>query len=282
MAPRERSVLYGKRASLVGILTYSPTPVERALPCLLILNAGIVRKVGPARLNVILARALAETGFDVFRFDFAGVGDSPIRTDGKSLAEGVILDVQETMDHLSETMGYETFVTIGLCSGADNGMRAAEVDPRIVGVAMFDPTIDRTAKWYLHKTWGRLSSWQYLRSLMSPRHRRWQRLLKGEAETQPEEKPELYQVTYSERADIAHCLQTLVDRSVRLFVTFTGSWEFIYNYHDQFRDVYSGIDFHRSLVLHYQPQANHRFLDSGHRQILVDNLIDWCAGFRHA
>ena len=286
--PRERLMSYGTRTRLVGILTYAESDRPEQEPtstCFIVLNAGIVRKVGPSRLNVDMARVIAASGMDTFRFDFAGVGDSPARGDGQSLANGVITDVRETMDHLAKTLGYRRFIVAGLCSGADNGMRAAEQDDRIVGVAMFDPTIDRTARWYWESIKKKLRSTEYLKSIVSLRHpilRRKLGLAVPDSHTDSddsEEKPELYQVTYADRADITRCLDKLISREVSLFVTFTGSWDFIYNYESQFLDVYSGIGFADKLNLSFRPQADHCFLDREHRHYLMSDLITWCRQF---
>ncbi len=278
--PLERSIVYGQRASLVGVLTYGANVAPDSQACVLILNSGVIRKVGPARLSVVTARRLAEAGFDVFRFDFAGVGDSPARSDGQSLGDGVVLDVQETMDYLEKTFGYRQFVVVGLCSGADNGMRAAEVDDRIVGLAMLDPTIDRTPRWYVHRVWSLVSSWPFVRSIITLQHPRLKALFsRGKDNAAAGEKPELYQVAYGDRASIAKCLRTLVARQTELYVAFTGSWSFIYNYDRQFYDVYPDIDFGDHLTLVRRPEADHCYLDSAHRQRLLDELADWCNRF---
>lgn len=281
-APTERAMVYGNRASLVGILTHARNrPRDSNRPCIVILNAGIVRKPGPGRLGVALARSIAQTGFDVFRFDFAGVGDSPVRSDGRDLSDGVVLDVRETMDHLQAMLGCGTFVLVGLCSGADNGMRAAEADSRVVGLAMLDPTIDRSRRWYWERARGLLSSWDFVRSIVLFQHPRIRQFagLATPSEPEPEEKPELYQVTYSDRDDIARCLGRLLDRNVELFATFTGSWMFIYNYATQFYDVYPDLNFGEKLRLVHQPGARHTFDDRGDRQQLLDNLVDWSRRF---
>ena len=281
----ERLVNYGSRTPLVGILTYADTPEdanEAPRTCVLVLNAGIVRKTGPSRLNVALARHIATGGVDAFRFDFAGVGDSPARTDGKNIADGVIADVRDTMDHLEKTMGYERFIVAGLCSGADNGMRAAEQDDRIVGVAMFDPTIDRTFRWYWESIKRKLNSSEYLKSIILLKHPLLRKKLglssdlPSNGEDDIEERPELYQVAHADRASIAACLSSLISRDVELFVVFTGSWDFIYNYEMQFLDVYSGITFGEHLELYFMPDADHSFLDADRRKALVHDLTGWC------
>jgi pimeloyl-ACP methyl ester carboxylesterase len=238
-------------------------------------------------MTVSLARRIAAGGVSVYRFDFAGIGDSPARSDGQGLAEGVLSDVRETMDHLQQHFGFQNFIVAGLCSGADNGMRAAEVDNRIVGVAMFDPTIDRSRRWYWEWLKSRLQSIEHFKSvitLKSPLVKRMFGLSGSEEQledTESDEKPELYQVTYSDRADISRCLNSLVARKVRLFVIFTGSWSFIYNYESQFFDVYPEVNFGDVLTLSYRPSADHSFLDAIERKSLLDDLTSWVQCIEH-
>ncbi|MGH7928173.1 MAG: alpha/beta hydrolase, partial [Candidatus Binatia bacterium] len=74
---REEALLLGKTRSLVGILT-DPPEAKRStrLPGIILLNAGIIHRVGPNRMHVKIARTLAPMGFVVVRFDFSGIGDS--------------------------------------------------------------------------------------------------------------------------------------------------------------------------------------------------------------
>jgi len=277
----ERSMVYGKRTALVGVLTHGSRDAEAMWvdrPCAVILNGGIIHKIGPGRLTVRLARSLAAAGFDAFRFDFAGVGDSPNRTDGRSLADGIIIDVEETLDHLQDVLGYRRFVLMGLCSGADNGMRAAEHDPRVAGLIMLDPTIERTARWYFQRLYGWLSSWTFLKSVMLFRHPKYREVwaaMRGNAVDEEGEKPELYQVAYSNREDIKRCLGGLLARDVQLFVAISGTWSFIYNYRNQFFDVYPELDFRDRLTLHYRPEADHMYYRDEQRLWLLGAVTQW-------
>ena len=74
---RERAVRFGKTAKLVGIVA-EPNPTEQSgtdKPAVLMLNSGILHRVGACRLHVKLARSLASEGHTVLRFDFSGIGD---------------------------------------------------------------------------------------------------------------------------------------------------------------------------------------------------------------
>ena len=65
----EEAVLFGTTQSLVGILSQPPREeAPRGLPAVILLNAGIVHRVGPNRLYVRMARELA-----------AGVPGLPVR-----------------------------------------------------------------------------------------------------------------------------------------------------------------------------------------------------------
>ena len=75
----EHVVAFGKRQSLVGVLSRPTRPVPDA-PAIVILNTGIVHRVGHHRMYVLIARQLAAAGHPVLRFDFSGIGDSSHRS----------------------------------------------------------------------------------------------------------------------------------------------------------------------------------------------------------
>jgi alpha/beta superfamily hydrolase len=136
---KEEAVLFGNTASLVGVVTAAPAreaPADRT--AVLLLNAGRTHRVGPNRLYVNLARALAEMGFVVLRFDFSGVGDSNVRRDNLPAEQSALVETQEAMDYLSVSRGIKRFVLIGLCSGALASFKAACRDSRVVGAAMIN------------------------------------------------------------------------------------------------------------------------------------------------
>ena len=113
--PREQAILLGPRRSLVGVLT---PPVEGSPPrdrAVVILNSGIIHRVGANRLHVELARELARAGFRVLRFDLSGIGDSPARSDaGASILDSVMQDIREAVDHVAGKDG--RVAIFGLCS----------------------------------------------------------------------------------------------------------------------------------------------------------------------
>ena len=73
---REKAIRMGDDSSLVGIVTGpAPGTDDQGKPAFVMLNSGILHRVGSCRLNVRMARALSAHGFTSLRFDFSGVGD---------------------------------------------------------------------------------------------------------------------------------------------------------------------------------------------------------------
>lgn len=91
---REQALLLGPRKSLVGIIAVSPSPLPDA-PMVVILNSGIIHRVGAHRVYVPLSRALAAAGFPVLRFDLSGIGDSENRVDMLSPFEASLADIRK-------------------------------------------------------------------------------------------------------------------------------------------------------------------------------------------
>ena len=96
--PLEEIVRFGPDEGLIGILN---TARDGALDgaAVLLLNAGVIHRSGPARLNQKIACGLATFGIPSLRFDFSGIGDSTLRCD-TSLRQRFVSDTQGAMDYL--------------------------------------------------------------------------------------------------------------------------------------------------------------------------------------
>jgi pimeloyl-ACP methyl ester carboxylesterase len=285
---RERILTYGSSTPLTGVFTYHPQHYQRRTPCVVILNAGVVRKCGPNNLNAFLARQIAQQGLGVFRFDFAGVGDSPNRQDGLPLREGVLRDVAESLDELEAVLGARRFVLVGLCSGADNGLRAARIEAdRVVGLAMMDPTVFRTRKWLLVKLAKRLAAPEFWKSVLRLRHPRMRAFVDSLGSSSDcgmecvpaVEIPELYKVGLKKRDEIEACLREVRERGVSLCFAFTGSWADLYNYRTQLYDVYPKLGLKKDVELLYYPESSHTLSFHEHRRALASDLSRWLDRF---
>lgn len=173
----ERAMLFGSTRSLVGVVTYPDgNRIDTGRPALIMLNAGVVHRVGPQRFHVSLARQMAGQGFVAIRFDFSGIGDSPVRADHLPYAESAILEVQEVMDSIFELTGIQRFCVMGLSSGSVVSLLTALKDPRVVGVGILNPAFEASDDWVRHVE-NRSASRIYLQNFLKADS--WRKLLTG-------------------------------------------------------------------------------------------------------
>ena len=145
----EHAFLFGDAGGLVGISSDPTGAPEAGLrPGVILLNAGVIHRVGPSRLYVNLARALASIGCVATRFDHSGIGDSATRRDDAPFDVSSIQEARTAMDAMQESRGIDRFVLIGLCSGAVTAFYAAGVDHRVAGIVMINPQgFDLNPEW---------------------------------------------------------------------------------------------------------------------------------------
>lgn len=124
---------------LVGIFHVPDGLVAEDLPGVVMLSPGLMHRVGPNRLYVKMARALASDGYTVLRFDFSGIGDSAARADSLPIDKSTLAEAEAAIDHLIEQTGRTRVVLIGHCSGALVSWATAFNDERVDGVVAISP-----------------------------------------------------------------------------------------------------------------------------------------------
>ncbi|MEO8052975.1 MAG: alpha/beta fold hydrolase [Acidobacteriota bacterium] len=153
--------------SLFGLLAEPNPSVQPATLCVLFLNAGSVRHIGPNRMWVEAARRWATQGVPSLRLDLEGIGESDgertLGTEGL-YRERTVEQIEIAMDSLRSRLGVQSFAVIGLCSGAfwafhavvrNRDIRAAILlNPRLF---FWDPEVDRRR--LLWRTVKGLSEW---------------------------------------------------------------------------------------------------------------------------
>ena len=137
-APIERARRFGDDNTLVGIVT-EPPPGTSPQAAVILLNAGVVHRVGPNRMHVEIARGLAAAGFLAVRVDLSGLGDSESRRDNTPFERAAVLETQGIMSALASEYGVSRFVTAGLCSGAVVAFNTAVADERVNGAVLINP-----------------------------------------------------------------------------------------------------------------------------------------------
>jgi hypothetical protein len=269
----------GGGATLVGILSAPPSGVPRGLPTVIILNAGLIHRVGPHRLHVRLARRLAAAGIASLRLDLSGRGDSETRGDDLSFAQSGIVEVRAAMDHLEQQTGVRQFVLLGICSGADTSGQVACLDPRVTGVVAIEgatyPTRKAMRRYYLRRL-GRLDSWA---NTLTGRNAIGRRLFGRRAKAEPSSEAAVplapaRAVGDEPRRAVGAALQMLVDRGVHIMTVFTGSTP-VYNYVGQIVEAFPEVRFGDRLRELYYPRANHTFTRMPEQAVLIGDIVAW-------
>ncbi|HLF25332.1 MAG TPA: alpha/beta fold hydrolase [Anaerolineae bacterium] len=181
---KEEVILLGRSKTLLGILTLpARAPQAAQQPAIILLNAGLIHRIGPNRIYVKLARRLADLGFTVLRFDLSGIGDSPARADHVPFEQSAILEVQDAMNTLAQSHGIREFLLMGHCSGAVNSFRAACQDARVVGAVLINPEggNEQWTEYDKKRKVARYYQNYYGRGALADASR-WRKLLSGQAD----------------------------------------------------------------------------------------------------
>ncbi len=128
--------------NLAGVLTEPLDGSDHGL-CVVLLNAGAVRRTGPNRMWVEAARRWAQQGVPSLRLDIEGIGDAdgaetPYREDGAMYEPELTPQVVSALDYLQARGAGERFVLVGLCASANWAFHVAVLDPRVTGVMLIN------------------------------------------------------------------------------------------------------------------------------------------------
>lgn len=276
----------GNEGQLLGIVS-NPPRLHAERPIVILLNAGVLHRVGPHRLHVSLARQLAQRGLLAVRLDLGGLGDSPATSIAGTFTESAVADVRAAMTDLSNRFGARRFVIFGLCSGADNGLAAALEDERIAGLVLLDPHSYRTRRSQLRKIaqrvtamgnpvtvarWGLDTAARVVRQQAAARLARLRaRLARGgegaEAEPPAQGREAPPPDIFRER------LTQLADRGVKLLAVYSGAYGDRYNHRDQLFELFPEL---RGRIDHeYFPTANHMFTELAVQGALLTVVTTW-------
>jgi O-antigen/teichoic acid export membrane protein/pimeloyl-ACP methyl ester carboxylesterase len=274
---RESPVAFGKDKT-IGVVSEPPPSSEAAShPAVLLLNAGLIHRVGPSRTYVRLARALARHGFLTMRFDLPGRGDSDVRRSAESATEQTV-DVQAAMDFLEQTKGCKRFILAGICSGAGGAAATARVDDRVEGAILINPlafsTLQSRVRYYTRRLGSAMSWWNTLtgRNALGRMLRRALRPRRSASAESEMLDAQIESGTVS-RHDAVGVLRQLVDRGVRLCVIYSAGP--IYNYQRQFEDAFPDVDFRGQLTVEYSAEADHTFTRLVSQQWLETAILSW-------
>ena len=276
----ETPVVFGPEHTLVGVVTL-PETHDRSTVAFLMLNAGLISRLGPHRVNVRIARALAEVGQASLRFDLSGLGDSRAATTGADFQVQAVRDICSAMDFLEQAYGMQRFALIGICSGAVNAHAAALADRRVVGALMIDGHTYATRWTVPVRRWKRFraASW---REVAAKLRRRWSGGAPAGTVADGDGDPVVLTPATPPRAEFARQMQALVDRGVAIFFMYSGSWFEAYSYGDQFRHAFRGEKFLDAVRCDYRPDIDHTMISLQSQRKVIDAVLGWVPAVRKA
>ena len=158
----EHAVRFGPIGGVrIGVVHIPVGPPRQAV---LIPASGGQTRVGVGRVFVSLARAMAEAGFAVMRFDTRGTGDSDGVPGTPRAAEHLSPEIAAALEEFERRLPAGTpFVLCGLCGGASAVLTYAPTDRRVAGVVLLNPWVPGGDLDH----WVELGSY-YLRRLSDP------------------------------------------------------------------------------------------------------------------
>ena len=264
---------FGTDGHLLGILT---TPDEDVripdAPVALILNAGIVHWIGPYRLNVDIARDLAEQGFSTLRMDLSGLGDSGPRTGKLELENRAELDAADAMAFLQNETGVNKFVIVGLCSGAYNAHCIAVKDERVVGGIFMDGIVFRTFGFFLRHHLAGVFRPRFWRNAVKRRFYR-STLTTTEADGNALAESEFFGGDLS-KDQVVNELIGLMDRGVQMLFLYTDGYDDICG-RSQFQEMYGLNPDEGQLQVEYYPKSEHTFRLTENRKAACERVSNW-------
>jgi pimeloyl-ACP methyl ester carboxylesterase len=273
---REQAALLGDRRSLVGVITRPSASQAADQPAVVILNTGIIHRVGHHRMYVTLARMLASSGRTVVRFDFSGIGDSAPRNDRMSPLTACLAEIKEVLDSLEKTHRVSRFVLIGLCSGADHAVLYGSKDPRVTGLVLMDPTLPPTPRYYFHYVMQRLCNPRNWMSVATGRSGLL-RLIRAHLWHRAQPKSDLQELTLQNLQFSPHLVDSyraVAGRGVKILSVFT-SVSVRHTYRQQMLDAFPEASAGGALRLEYFPDSDHLFSQERERTRLFRVIADW-------
>ncbi len=272
----EKIIKFGPEKNMLGIVSLpdssASTDQLADTPAILLLNSGLIHKVGPYRMSVDLARKLASAGYVVFRFDLPGIGDSTAYKTTDGYKERTVNEISSAMDVITKRYGKNNFISIGLCTGAMNSHVIASSDIRVQGAVMLDAYAYPTAKFLVRRYAGKLHRIFHPEIILRVFNRLFNKADHSH-QSGVEEGIDYWQ--QPPKNEIQNDLATMMSRDARLLYIYSGGVKEIYNYEKQFEETFSSVDFKNNLTVRYLEKMDHTYTLQNDRDDMLGIIEQW-------
>lgn len=266
----ERTIQFGPSREMVGTLCFPESGRAVGTTGLLLLNAGIVHRIGPHRINVRLAREAAALGLPSLRFDLSGRGDSLPASPARRYDEQAALDVVHAVGALCDEARCDRVMLFGICSGADDGFAAALSEPRLASLVLFDPPIFPTLRWRARVMASKLRKYGIRGSIARAiAIRRTMSIDSGAEDNYGRDVPPVRE--YAAR------LAQLADRGARVRLVYSGSTCDEADYQAQRRLVLGREGLSGRIQTEFLPDIDHVVTTRRAQELLVSRFREWLA-----
>jgi pimeloyl-ACP methyl ester carboxylesterase len=270
---KESVISFGESVPIFGVLTEpAAEEVNENYPTVVLVNAGLLGRIGPFRLHVIIARRLAKLGLKTVRLDLSGIGESGRHRDNRPRLDQHLSDIREALDYLENQEAGQKFVIMGICTGADNAHRAMLDDERVVGAVCVDGYAYPTRKYYVNYYLAKAMSLRSWVNLIKRVLRRSENRSRSEYATSQDDELR-YRWSLPPKDKTNADFQDFIGRGVKLLCVYTSSWP--YNYTGQLADAFSSVEFGDTISAVYLPNATHTFKVEEDRNALIEAFIPW-------
>jgi hypothetical protein len=267
---KERVFRYGENNRGLGMLTV-PDIITGA-PVVVMLNAGLLHRAEPYRLNVLACRRLAEIGYICLRVDLAGKGDTPARK-GFANRESVDLDWRYIKQALEQQFGKRFILIMGICSGADNGIKIAAQDTDVKGLILMDVVSKKDrgfARRNLANKFFNFYNWTKIpRKIIQIINN----LFRGK---EPELDNDINLRDEPNDQDLWQCCTNLTALDGRILAVFTSYTLSYYNKKGQFSRTMEVPGLEQICEEIFWPNVDHTFKIEAHRDRLLALISKWC------
>lgn len=263
---REQAFRFGRARHLVGIAGL-PSAVPGAVG-VIVLNAGLVHRVGPFRLHVDMTRRLNELGYPTLRFDQSTIGDSGASGESQTRAQQVCADADDAMALLQQHAGCTRFVMVGLCSGAENAHTVARSDTsegRVKGAVFLDGYAYRTLGFKLR---------HYLPRLLDVA-RWWRWLSRKSKEAASGGNEAVFSVAPRPQTLVREDFAGMVERGQKLCLVYSGGINMYFNHPRQFRECFGSVIQLPAVSTRYIEETDHTYVLVDDRRQLIKHIEEW-------
>jgi dienelactone hydrolase len=271
---QEKIQQFGKHKNLYGILTQPETRTDK--PCIMIINAGSVHKVGPFGLHVDLARYFATKGYMSFRFDLSGQGESLKYPSELTRSQQILEDMEDALDCLEHQYQKSDIIAFGLCTGAENAHKIAVQDNRIKGVIWLDGYAYLTPKFHRIKLVNK-----FLNPVKTIISRLLNKDLKQESKEISQEEhlilndEDRFIWMLPEINSYRHDMTAITANKTQCLYIYSGGAQQYYNYRGQFFDTFSDDAFISQVEEVFFSKSSHTFFVLSDKQALITCIENW-------